>query len=263
MQTPPPRPRDRVRTLSIAAPAYDEQDALPGFVATWAARLEAGGYDAAEVVVCDDGSRDGSGALLGRLAAEHPALRVVTHATNRGAGAAMASAIAATRHAWVLLVDADGQFPVGCLDALERVIEASGEGELDAVLGARAAKRDTTFARAGSRLSNLACNTLLGSRLDDFSSTCRLVRGDLLRRLPLEARGLNYSLDVTARLLEAGARVVETPVPHDARGGGRSSRTAVRSSVDRALFVAWLGARRALARRGVLMGAGATAARPR
>jgi hypothetical protein len=166
-----------------------------------------------------------------------------------GGGGGGAGPRPAPRHAWVLLSDADGQFPPDNIDALEGALASTGGR---AFVGARREKRDSLFARAGWRASTAACNAIYGTRYSDFSSSCQLVEGPLLRGLCLEARGLNYSLDVIARLLEQGVRPIEVPIRHLPRASGRSSRTLVRSSVDRASFVLYLGLRRALLDRRVL-----------
>jgi hypothetical protein len=139
--------------------------------------------------------------------------------------------------------------PPDNIDALEGARASTGGR---AFVGARREKRDSLFARAGWRASTAACNAIYGTRYSDFSSSCQLVEGPLLRGLCLEARGLNYSLDVIARLLEQGVRPIEVPIRHLPRASGRSSRTLVRSSVDRASFVLYLGLRRALLDRRVL-----------
>lgn len=233
-----------VRTLSIAAPAFDEEEGLHALVTGWLGYLRGRrDLDAFEIVICDDGSRDRTGALLDALAREHPEVRPVHHAQNRGAGAAVATAVQATRSDWVLVTDADGQFVLPAVEALEAAVARTGAR---AVIGARAHKEDDAVARFGARATTAALNALFGTRYRDLSSAFQLVEGPLLRSLPLEARGLSYSVDIAAQLLARGVAPIEVVVPHRPRQGGRSSRSLVRSSLHRALFVGWIGARRGL-----------------
>lgn len=236
-------------TVSIAAPAYNEAAGIGSVVEGWVEYLRTRPLQAWEIVVCNDGSHDDTGALLAALAAKHPEVRVVTHARNQGGGAAMRSAIAATRYRWVMMLDADGQFPLDNLERFERVLR---NREARALLGAREHKHDDRFARFGSRASTRVLNLVHGTRFSDFTSACQLVEGDLLRSLPLEARGLNYSLEVVARLVERGVVPVQVSIRHLPRSAGRSSRTLVKSSLERAGFVLYLGVRRALVARRVL-----------
>jgi hypothetical protein len=153
----------------------------------------------------------------------------------------------------VLLTDADGQFPP---ENFERLASAAESSPSRAFLGAREAKRDSLGARLGSLASTRVLNAVHGTRYKDFTSACQLVEGDLLRSLYLEARGLNYSLEIVGKLIEAGAPPEEVEIRHLARTTGRTSRTLVRSSIDRASFVLYLAIRRALVARRVLASQG-------
>lgn len=79
-----------------------------------------------EIVACDDGSTDGSAALLGRLEEELPALRVVRHERNRGGGAARNTAVRASRHPLLFCLDADNLLEPGTVAALESFLLAGG-----------------------------------------------------------------------------------------------------------------------------------------
>jgi hypothetical protein len=156
----------------------------------------------------------------------------------------MRTAIANTRAEWVLLLDSDGQFPIDCLDAFETALVATPDAR--ALLGERTHKEDARFARAGAHLTTAALNAMHGTRYRDLSSACQLVRGDVLRAMPIDARGLNYSVEISSRLLEAGIRPVAVPIVHRAREAGRSTRTLVRSTFERGAIVSYLAMRRAL-----------------
>jgi glycosyltransferase involved in cell wall biosynthesis len=241
----------RFTSIAVAAPAYNEGAGIERFVRDWQEALRAlPGLELGEIVVCNDGSRDDTGALLEAMTRECPALRPVHHEKNRGAGRAMASAIAKTRADWVLLLDADGQFPPACLDAFDAALAAQPDAR--ALLGERSNKHDSAFGRAGARLTTATLNALYGARYQDLSSACQLVRGDLLRAMPLEAKGLNYSVEISARLLEAGIRPVPVSIEHRGRDGGRTTRTMLKSTFDRAAFVGYFAVRRALLAAGVI-----------
>ena len=63
-----------------------------------------------EVIVVDDGSRDYTPAILAMLCARHPALRVITHAENRGYGAALRAGFGAATKEWIFYTDGDAQY---------------------------------------------------------------------------------------------------------------------------------------------------------
>jgi glycosyltransferase involved in cell wall biosynthesis len=239
----------RVTELALAAPAYNEAEGIEGVIGEWVGYLDRHPAIASyEIVVCNDGSADATGAILERLAAANPNIKPVQFARNQGAAAALGAAIAATTKAWVALIDSDGQFPVRNLDRMIAAVEASGS---PAAIGVRA-KQDSAFARYGSLASGFAANLAHGSRYKDFNSAFKLVDGPLLRSLDLEARGLNYSTEVTSKLLERGVSLVEVPIEHLPRTTGRSSLRRVRGAIERLLFVFYIAVRQLMLRAGVL-----------
>jgi dolichol-phosphate mannosyltransferase len=237
-------------TISIAAPAYNEGENIHAAVEGWARFLqERFRPDDYEIVVCDDGSGDNTGMLLGNLAREFPSVRPCRHAVNQGAAAALTTAIRHTTKDWVLLLDADGQYPIENLDAFLAEMERSPN---PAFIGYRTHKVDSAFARFGSWISGQCCNFFHGTRYRDFNCAWKLVEGPLLRDLYLEAKGLNYSLEISSKILERGVTMKEIEVVHRARTGGRSTRTLVRASLHRLLFVGYIGFRQFFFRVGLL-----------
>jgi len=110
-QAPAPRPWDDDLLLSVVAPVYNEAEGIEGFVAEVRTHLAALGQPGRwELVLVNDGSTDGGGALLDRLAAQHPGeIRVVHLARNFGHGPAVAAGLDHARGDAVILMDADYQ----------------------------------------------------------------------------------------------------------------------------------------------------------
>jgi dolichol-phosphate mannosyltransferase len=199
-------------------------------------------------VICNDGSRDATGAILEALASEHSEVRPIQFPRNQGAAAALAAAIAATTLNWVLLIDSDGQFPI---ENLENMLVAMRRLHVPAIIGIRQ-KKAHFFARFGTSASGLVCNLVHGSSIRDFNSAFKLVWGPFLRMLTFEAKGLNYSTEVTSRLLECGVPIAEVEIEHRSRTSGTSSMRMLRGATHRFLFVAYIGMRQLLLKVGVL-----------
>lgn len=236
--------------LSIAAPAYNEAAGIMEVLNGWLDYLRrCSGIERFEIVICNDGSRDETGPLLDTMAIGSPEIRPVHFDRNRGAAAALNTAIRHTRGDWVLLIDSDGQFPIANLEKLVSALESQ---KASAAIGVRAVKRDGLFARFGSWSSGALCNWFHRTRYRDFNSALKLVYGPLLRSLDLEAKGLNYSTEITSKLLEHGAPLVEVEIVHLPRERGKSSLKALRGAFDRLLFVAYIGSRQLLFRLRIL-----------
>jgi glycosyltransferase involved in cell wall biosynthesis len=203
--------------VSAVLPAYNEQANLEQSVGRTADAL-AEHARSFEIIVVDDGSRDGSPAVLERLKAAHANLRVIRHPVNRGYGAAVRSGFDAARLPWVFLMDADNQFdPSEIRLLLERAAEA------DIVTGYRRHRRDPLPRRLNAFAFFTLVRLLFGRLARDVNCAFKLIRRDLLERMALHSEGalINTELLVLARRMHA--RVVEVPVQHYPRRSGKQT----------------------------------------
>ncbi len=195
------------------------------------------------------GARTTPGRFSASWPGTHPSVKPCHHAVNQGAGAALATAISHTTKSWVLLLDSDGQYPIDNLDLFLQEMERT---PVPAYIGYRLKKADSAFARFGSWTSGKCCNWCHGTRYRDFNCALKFVDGTLLRDLDLESKGLNYSTEISSKILERGVAMKEIAVVHRAREKGRSSRSLLRGSLHRFLFVTYIGWRQFLFKLGLL-----------
>jgi len=201
--------------LSVVVPAYNE-----------AATIEAALQQLRrvplrlEVIAVDDASTDGTSAILDRLAGAADGLvqRVIHHPTNRGKGAAFKSGIAAATGQVIVAQDADLEYDPAELPHLLQPIRS---GLADAVYGSRfqgGPHRVLFFWHAlGNQLLTLISNMFTNVNLSDMETGYKLVRADLLKRLPLTAERFGIEVELTARLVQAGARIWELPISYSGR----------------------------------------------
>ena len=226
-QNPPQAPVAAPR-LSIVLPAFNEEGSIELAVrqALAAARLITLHH---EVVVVNDGSRDGTSRILKDLETELGGrLLVVNHAVNLGYGVALRDGFRATRGEVVFYTDSDNQFDVRELKDLMPLME-----DHDVVLGYRLDRQDPwlrKFVSGGfNRLSSLA----FGMSVRDLNCSFKVFRGDLIRSLPLEATDFFIDTELVARIHRGGYRYVQRGVRHYPRTAGRSTVRA--SDVPRTL----------------------------
>lgn len=214
----------------VLVPTYNELEALPATMDS----LLAANPDI-EVVVVDDASPDGTGALADRMAAADPRVTVLHRRAKEGLGAAY---IDGMRHALdrgaevVVEFDADGSHPA---TALPRMLSRlSPEGPADLVIGSRWVRGGgivdwPKHREAISRLGNVYARTLLGSPVRDMTAGYRAYTAELLRAIPLDAvrsQGYCFQIDMTRRAHEAGAVVEEVPILFREREHGASKMTS-------------------------------------
>lgn len=234
--------------LSVAAPVYNEEDNIEGVLKYWDAILDSAEFPS-EIVLTDDGSTDGTPAVLERLEAEIPRLRVLTLDRNMGYGRAISNSIYATTGLWVVTIDSDGQFD---LREFSRLIEkAVGEG-LDAVIGYREKKQDSLFRVVADRVLNLIVRALFWVSFTDTNCALRVVKGEFLRRMEIESRGYSAPTEIVIKLNEMGASMAEAPVTHSERKGGESKLGAFTTTINFLRFLFYLRKKRALYRSGII-----------
>jgi glycosyltransferase involved in cell wall biosynthesis len=172
-----------------------------------------------EVVVVDDGSRDGTAAILERLRAELGSrLRVVRHPENRGYGVALRHGFQAARGDLVFYTDSDNQFDLRELkDALPLMRDH------DAVLGFRVDRQDPPLRKLVSGGFNTLASLAFGMSVRDLNCSFKLFRRERIQSLPLESDDFFVDTELVARIHRAGWRYVQRGVRHYPRRAGRSS----------------------------------------
>ncbi|HXJ31477.1 MAG TPA: glycosyltransferase family 2 protein [Gemmatimonadales bacterium] len=200
-------------TLSVIVPAYNEASTVEQIVDRLhelPLRLE--------VIAVNDASKDGTGAVLDRLASRGALQRVIHHPENRGKGAALRSGIAAATGDVVVVQDADLEYDP---TDLPRLLAPIRDGRADAVYGSRfqgGPHRVLFFWHSiGNRVLTLVSNMFTNLNLTDMETCYKLVRRDLLQRLPLTSDRFGFEVEITARLAQAGARIWELPITYSGR----------------------------------------------
>jgi glycosyltransferase involved in cell wall biosynthesis len=203
-------------------PAFDEASHI-------AAVVEGTRRHVQEVVVTDDGSRDGTGEV-----AEAAGAICLRSASNRGKASALRQGIefaAAKDFTHVLTLDGDGQH---CPDDIPTLIEAASRTGADMVIGTR------SFDRAGMPFSRYCSNTigsrvasaLVGQPIRDSQCGFRLLRLDRLWSLTLRSKFYEFEMEVLIKMARAGGKIVEAPVRTVYENGqARSKMKPVRDTV--------------------------------
>jgi dolichyl-phosphate beta-glucosyltransferase len=125
-------------SLSIVIPAYNEERRLPPTLAAVRAYLDARAYHDAEILVVDDGSRDGTAALVEAVARQDHRVRLLRNPGNRGKGYSVRHGMLEARGEWILFSDADLSAPI---EELDKLLPAAIEGRAQVAIGSRALDR--------------------------------------------------------------------------------------------------------------------------
>jgi glycosyltransferase involved in cell wall biosynthesis len=199
--------------LSVIVPAYNEAatvDVALRRIRQVPLRLE--------IIAVNDASTDGTREILEAAAAKGLVDRVVHHDRNRGKGAAIRTGIAVASGDVVVVQDADLEYDPADLPNLLVPIRAR---QADAVYGSRfqgGPRRVLYFWHyVGNRMLTLLSNMFTNLNLSDVETCYKLVRTELLKRLPLTSNRFGFEIEITARLAQARARIWEMPISYSGR----------------------------------------------
>jgi glycosyltransferase involved in cell wall biosynthesis len=216
-------------------PFHNEEDNV---ISVLEEALEVGSTvtDDLEIIAIDDGSTDRTAERAEAVRSRFPErVRVVSHETNRGYGAAVRSGLEVSTREWVFFSDGDSQFK---LSDISRLIELTDSGRKKLLaLGYRMNRMDPLHRRINASLFNGVLRLVLGIRgVRDIDCAFKLIPGEALKAIPLLASdGAMISAELLARCSRAGFTLVETGIPHYPRQFGDQSGARL-SVIARAFF---------------------------
>ncbi len=199
-------------SLSVMVPAFNEERTLQVILKHVLEQPEVG-----EVIAVDDGSTDGTWAIMSRFAANDPRVRAFRLEANQGKGAALRRAVEEVRMPFALVQDADLEYDPRDYPTLLRPLV---EGRADVVYGVRGFAGQTAFSFwfvMGNKAVTFAANILFDCYISDLESGYKALRSDLWRRLNLQGKRFDIEPDITARVLRLGYRIHEVPIRYYAR----------------------------------------------
>lgn len=204
--------------VSILIPVYNEFRTLPRVLArVQAAPLPLGCER--EIIIVDDGSTDGTAALLAAAAGSEAAIIAHAEPRNRGKGAALRAGLELATGGIILIQDGDLEYDPADYPALLAPIL---RGQADVVYGSRfAAGMPAGMARRNrlaNRILTAAANLLYAARLSDEATAYKAFRAPVLRRLELRANRFGFCPEATAKLRRLGYAIHQVPIRYQPRG---------------------------------------------
>lgn len=223
MNLPPSsQPRPQQTLLTIIIPVYNEEPTVERILQ----RLLHAPYPDQEIIIVNDGSDDGTAAILERWI-DHPSILVLRHARNLGKGAAIRTGLAHAHGRFTLVQDADLEY-----DPCDypRLLEPLLHGQADVVYGSRylrpAPNRRSCWRlfRYGVALINFTVRLLYGVRLTDEATCYKVFPTDVLRAMDLQCQRFEFCPEVTAKACRMGLTIAEVPIRYTPRAAAEGKK---------------------------------------
>ena len=204
--------------LSILIPVYNERTVVERSLALVLAAPLPENMDR-ELIIVDDCSTDGTGAILERIAAETPSIRLIRKKVNEGKGAAVRTAIQEASGDFCLVQDADLEYDPS---EYPRLLRPLLDGHADAVFGSRYLVSEQTrvlpfwhsmINKHLTLLSNMFCNL----NLTDMETCYKVFRTDLLKSIPIRSDRFGFEPEITMKAAKRKLRIYEVPISYHGR----------------------------------------------
>ncbi len=211
--------------LSVVMPVYNERETIEGMIA----RVLAVPNLRIELIVVDDGSKDGTSDILHGLQTRYPFK--LFQKPNGGKGSALRLGFKEVTGDLVVIQDADTEYSP---EEFPELIELIVQGRADVVYGSRFLGRHRVFLFThylGNLFLTFLTNVLYNTMLTDMETCYKAMRVEVLRSFTLDSDGFGIEPELTAKIFKRGYRVYEVPITYDGRGYDEGKKITWRDGV--------------------------------
>ncbi len=228
-----------INKISVFFPAYNEEENIENTVKK-AVKVLNDKFDQWEIIIVNDGSTDSTGKIADKLSSKNKNISVIHHSPNRGYGGAFKSGLYASRYPWITFTDSDGQFD---FSEITKFIDKQKKTKADIVVGYYKKRQVKKSVIITSKMWEFLVYLLFKLHVRDIDCGFKLIRKEVIDKIPkLESeRGAFISSELLIKAKQNGAKIVEIPVSHYPRVGGkptgRNLNVIMQSFKD--LFTLW------------------------
>lgn len=199
--------------LSVVIPVYNEKKTIADIIGLVKAVEDLD----KEIIVVDDGSKDGTVKILKDLEKVHPDVKFYYKEKNVGKGDTLRIGFSHTTGDYVIVQDADLEYDP---QDYKKLLRALTEEKADVVYGSRfsGTRKDmSTVQYFGNKLLTIITNLLFGIMLTDMETCYKLMPGDFIRKLQIKSPKFDFEPEITAKILKSGLKLKEVPIHYKGR----------------------------------------------
>ncbi len=213
-------------TLTVIIPIYNEEDNAEKSI-----NLVLNRPETAQIIIIDDGSTDSTAQILKQFA-NNAKIKIISHETNQGKGAAIRSAIKYISSPYVIIQDADLEYSV---EDYPNLIAPLIANSADVVFGARflGNNSDTLIHQLGNKFLTGLSNLFTGFKLNDMETCYKVFRSDILKSLNLKSNHFEIEPEIVAQLAKIkDLRLIEIPISYHARNYSQGKKIGWKDGIS-------------------------------
>ena len=218
----PERPPRSPLSITAFFPCYNEEANVERTTLA-ALKTLARVSDDFEIIIVNDGSKDRTGEIADRLAAEHSRVRAVHNRPNQGYGGALQRGFREASKTWVFYTDGDGQFDFDEIDKLLPLLE-----RYDIASAYRLDRQDSFMRKANAFCWSALVNLLFRMGIRDIDCAFKVYPRTLFDEIEMKSRGALIDTEVLARAQRLGYTVGQVGVHHYPRTAGTQTGATLR-----------------------------------
>ena len=227
---------NKLNSVSLVLPIYNEEGGIEEYINACLKEIKTLSFiNDFEIILINDGSTDNTLSIIKKFS-NNKHIKIINFKKNLGVGCAFREGIKKTKLEWVLTSDSDGQFHYS---NISKIITYASKIDSKIISGARI-KKGAYSHILGSKFSTLLCNMIHKSNLKDFNSSFKLIYGSIVRDLKMNTERMNFSTEITSRILENNYQIKEIDVLHIERKFGLSSSKIFSTGISRILFIIYI-----------------------
>ena len=218
MDKPPRKPL----SISIFFPCYNEEANVEATTTAALAAVEKISHDY-EIIIVNDGSKDGTGEIADRLASRHDCVKAVHNHPNLGYGGALQRGFREAAKDWVFYTDGDGQFDFNEIPTLLPLLN-----RYDIVSAYRLDRKDSFVRKMNALAWTTLVNTVFGLWLRDIDCAFKIFPRKLFGEIEMKSTGALIDAEILARAKRLGYTIGQVGVHHYARTAGEQTGANLR-----------------------------------
>jgi dolichol-phosphate mannosyltransferase len=212
--------------ISIVTTAYNESKIIEKTILGWHKWIKKNNLNT-EIIVYDDGSTDKTLLILKKIKKKIKNFKFLEGKLNRGYGHGMRQAIKIAKGKYLVTIDSDNQYDLSNIKKFFSLFD----NKIKCVTGFRHKKKDTFIKVLADLILRQIVQILFNTKLKDTNCALKMIKADVFKNIKLDSNDYSLPTEICIKIENKGLKILDIPIKHSFRKGGRSSINLIFTSI--------------------------------